>query len=220
MRPARRARSGPIGQHPGVARVPPSASAHPPTGKHGYPLYHPPDVAAWRAWLEANHDRERGVWCICWRAPSGREALSQAQLVEEALCVGWIDSTARVFDEDRRLQLVTPRKPKSSWTRLNRQRVAALEAAGRMTDAGRRAVEVAKANGYWTLFDSVEDLVVPDDLASALDAARGAREVWDAWPRSVRKPALWSLLTAARPETRAARIERVVAAALAGRRPG
>ena len=97
--------------------------------------------------------------------------MAYADLVEEAICFGWIDSTVNTLDDERGLQLMTPRKPKSGWTRLNRQRVAALEAQGRMTDAGRRAVEAAKANGWWTIYDAVEDLLEPDDLADALDAS-------------------------------------------------
>jgi uncharacterized protein YdeI (YjbR/CyaY-like superfamily) len=87
-----------------------------------------------------------------------------------------------------------------------------------MTDAGRRAVEVAKANGWWTIYDSVEDLIDPDDLAAALDEAPAARVSWDAFPPSARKQMLWSLVTAAKPETRAKRIATIVEAAEQGRR--
>ena len=97
-------------------------------------------------------------------------------MVEEAICFGWIDSTASRLDDDRGLQLLTPRKPKSTWTRLNRQRVADMEAAGLMTDAGRRAVDIAKGNSWWTILDPVEDLVEPDDPSAALDANPTARE--------------------------------------------
>jgi uncharacterized protein YdeI (YjbR/CyaY-like superfamily) len=104
-------------------------------------------------------------------------------LVEEAICFGWIDSTVNILDDARGLQLMTPRKPKSGWTRLNRERVAAMEAQGRMTDAGRQTVEVAKANGWWTIYDTVEDLLEPDDLADALDAVHSARTAWDGFRR-------------------------------------
>ncbi len=201
-----------------MSRPPVTASDHPATGKFDFPLYHPADLAAWRTWLEHHHDRERGVWVVSWRRGSGRERVPYPDLVEEALCFGWIDSTMRTLDDDRGLQLMTPRKPKSGWTRLNRQRVADLEAAGRMTDAGRRAVEVAKANGYWTLADAMEDGVVPDDLAAALDANAAARKAWDGFAPSARKPMLWWLLTAAKPETRATRIAKIVAEAEQGRR--
>jgi uncharacterized protein YdeI (YjbR/CyaY-like superfamily) len=153
-----------------------------------------------------------------WRDASGRAAVDYVELVEEALCFGWIDSTVNVLDEERRLQLMTPRKPKSGWTRLNRSRVAALEEQGRMTDAGRRAVDVAKANGWWTIYDPVEDLVEPGDLTEALDRSPDARAAWNGFPASARKQMLWSLVTAVRPETRAKRIATIVAAAEQGRR--
>jgi uncharacterized protein YdeI (YjbR/CyaY-like superfamily) len=149
---------------------------------------------------------------------SGRVAVPYEALVEEALCFGWIDSTVNVLDDDRALQLMTPRKPRSGWTRLNRTRVAALEQQGRMTDAGRRAVATAKANGWWTIYDPIEDLVEPDDLAEALDASPAARTAWDAFPPSARKQLLWTVVSAARPETRARRISRIVAEAELGRR--
>ena len=139
-----------------------------------------------------------------WRKASGREAVPYAQLVEEAICFGWIDSTVNILDDERGLQLMTPRQPKSTWTRLNRQRVAALEADGRMTESGRAAVEIAQANGYWTIYDPVEDLIEPPELAAALDASRSARAAWDAFPASARKQMLWWVISAAKPETRAA----------------
>jgi uncharacterized protein YdeI (YjbR/CyaY-like superfamily) len=123
-----------------------------------------------------------------------------------------------VLDDERGLQLMTPRKPKSGWTRLNRQRVATLEAQGRMTDAGRRAVDVAKANGWWTLYDTVEDLVEPDDLAVALGGSAAARINWDGFPPSARKQMLWWIVSAGKPETRASRIARIVSEAEHGRR--
>jgi uncharacterized protein YdeI (YjbR/CyaY-like superfamily) len=139
-------------------------------------------------------------------------------VVEEALCFGWIDSTATVLDDERGLQLVTPRKPKSTWTRLNRQRVAAMEAVGAMTDAGRRAVEVAQRNGWWTILDPVEDLVEPDDLTAALDADAAARAQWDAFPPSARKAMLFWVISAVRDETRAARVAKIVDDAARGKR--
>jgi uncharacterized protein YdeI (YjbR/CyaY-like superfamily) len=198
--------------------IPATASHHPATWKFDFPVYHPPDLAAWRSWLSANHATARGVWVASWRKASGRDPIPYADLVEEALCFGWIDSTVNTLDDERGLQLITPRKPKSSWTRLNRERFAALEAQGRMTDAGRRAVEVAKANGWWTRFDAVEDLIEPDDLAESLDLAPAARAAWDGFPPSARKQMLWWVVSAGRPATRASRITRIVSEAERGRR--
>jgi uncharacterized protein YdeI (YjbR/CyaY-like superfamily) len=201
-----------------VTKVPPSASRHPATWKFDLPVYHPADLAAWRAWLAANHDTTRGVWVVSWRKASGREPVPYAQLVEEAICFGWIDSTVNRLDDERGLQLMTPRKPRSGWTRLNRRRFAEAEAEGRMTDAGRRAAEVAQANGWWTITDTVEDLVEPDDLAAALDAVPAARAAWEGFPPSARKQMLYTVVTAARPATRETRIAKIVTEAEAGRR--
>ena len=186
--------------------VPASASVLPAAWKFDFPIYHPVDLAAWRAWLAEHHATARGCWVASWRKPSGREPVPYVDLVEEALCWGWIDSTVNRYDDDRSLQMMTPRKPKSTWTRLNRRRVADMEAQGRMTDAGRRAVEVAKANGWWTILDPVEDLIVPDDLAAALDAEPAARAAWDALTASAKKYQLFQIVTAARADTRARRI--------------
>ena len=188
------------------------------TWKFDFPVYHPQDLAAWRAWLEAHHDAARGVWVASWRRASGRDPVSYEDLVEEAICLGWIDSTANILDADRGLQLMTPRKPKSGWTRLNRRRVEAMEAQGRMTAAGRRAVDAAKANGWWTIYDAVEDLVEPQDLAAALAASPPARTAWNGFPPSARKQMLWWVISAGRPETRAKRIAQIVAQAELGRR--
>ena len=201
-----------------MPKVPPSASRHPASWKFDFPVYHPRDLAAWRAWLAANHDTARGVWVASWRKATGRDPVPYEQLVEEAICFGWIDSTVNTLDVDRGLQLMTPRKPKSGWTRLNRRRFADLEAQGRMTDAGRRAAAVAQANGWWTLMDAVEDLVEPGDLGAALDAAPAARAAWNGFPPSARKQMLWSIDSAAKPGTRAARVAKIVTEAEHGRR--
>jgi uncharacterized protein YdeI (YjbR/CyaY-like superfamily) len=201
-----------------MTRIPASASEHPATWKFDFPIYHPANLAAWRAWLAVHGDTARGVWVASWRKGSGRVPVPYEDLVEEAICFGWIDSTVNILDDERALQLMTPRKPKSAWTRLNRQRAAVLETQGRMTGAGRRAVEAAKANGWWTIYDPVEDLREPDDLARALDASARARIAWDGFPPSARKQMLWWVISAGKPETRTTRIAKIVAEAEQGRR--
>jgi len=198
--------------------MPPTASDHPASWKFDFPIYHPADRAAWRTWLAANHDTARGVWVASWRNSSERDRVPYEDLVEEAICFGWIDSTVNSLDPERGLQLMTPRKPRSGWTRLNRQRVADLEAQGRMTDAGLRVVEAAKGNGSWTIYDAVEDLIEPDDLAEALDASPAARTAWDGFPPSARKQMLWWIISARKPETRAGRIAKAASEAASGRR--
>ena len=195
-----------------------SASEHPSTWKFDYPIFHAETRDQWRAWLQANHDTTPGTWLCSWKRPTGKPACPYPDAVEEAICFGWIDSTASALDDERGLQLYTPRKPKSSWTRLNRRRVAEMESAGLMTDAGRRAVAVAKANGYWTIYDAVEDLDEPDDLVAALDADTAARSTWDGFPPTARKQMLWWLISAVQPDTRARRIATIVTKAAAGER--
>lgn len=198
--------------------VPPTASDHPATWKFDFPIYHAESRAIWRTWLSAHHRTLRGVWLCSWRTDAIGPRCPYPDAVEEAICFGWIDSTVSVFDESRSLQLMTPRKPKSSWTRLNRQRAADMEAAGLMTDAGRASIAVAQQNGFWTKYDAVEDLLEPDDLAAALDAVPAARATWNGFPPSPRKQMLWWVLTAERPATREQRIARIVDEAAAGRR--
>lgn len=97
-----------------------------------------------------------GIWVMSWRRSTGRATVSYDAIVEEALCFGWIDATINVFDDERRLQLVAPRRPRSTWAPSNKARVARLLAEGRMQPRGLRAVEVAKANGWWDILDDVD----------------------------------------------------------------
>ena len=193
-----------------MSSEPRTASEHPATWKFDFPIFHAESRAAWRGWLAAHHESERGVWLCSWRSSHGGPVCPYADAVEEAICFGWIDSTVNILDDDRGLQMMTPRKPRSTWTRLNRARVAALEEQGRMTDAGRRVIEVAKANGWWTILDPVEDLVVPDDLAAALDVDPALRAAWERMSPSARKQYLLTLVTAAGADTRARRVATIV----------
>jgi uncharacterized protein YdeI (YjbR/CyaY-like superfamily) len=193
-------------------------SDHPATWKFDYPVVHAETREQWREWLTANAASTRGVWLCSWRTPTGRPRCPYPEAVEEAICFGWVDSTATNLDEERGLQLYTPRRAKSSWTRLNRQRAAEMEAQGLMTDLGRAAIAAAQASGWWTILDSVEDLVEPPELVAALDATPLARQAWDAFSPSARKIMLWQIVSAARPETKAARAALIASEAAEGRR--
>ena len=174
--------------------------------------------AEWREWLEANADTSPGIWLVMPRRGNDDPAPTYDEVVEEALCFGWIDSTVRTRDERVSLQLLTPRKPSSTWSASNKERLARLIPAGLMTERGLRVVDAAKANGSWEILDSVERLEVPDDLAAALDADPAARAYFDGMPPGVRKQNLFFVISAKRPETRAARIAKIVTAAREGRR--
>ncbi len=179
----------------------------------------PFDRAGWRAWLIANHASSGGVHLVSWRRGSGRTSVPYVDAVEEALCVGWIDSVAARLDDERSLQWFSPRRPRSGWASTNKARIERLTEAGLMLPAGRAAVEEAKRSGAWSMLDVVEQLVVPDDLATALAAAPAARPTWDAFAPSLRKQMLGSLVQAKRPETRAARIAEIAEHAARGERP-
>ena len=135
--------------------------AHPSDGRL---LLHVETQAEWRAWLERNHDVADGVWLVSWKKATGKPFIPYSHTVDEALCFGWIDSRPNRVDDERAMRLFTPRKPKSLWSRINRAKVARLTEQGRMAPAGLRMVETAKANGWWTIGDEIEDLVIPPDL--------------------------------------------------------
>ncbi len=201
-----------------MARVAPSASDHPSTWKFDYPVHHPATREGWRAWLETHQDDPTGVWVVSWRSSSGRATVSYEAIVEEALCVGWIDSTINILDAERSLLLVTARKPRSTWAPSNKARVARLEAEGRIGPRGRRAIEVAKANGWWHILDDVEALLEPDDLAAALDQVPSARQAWDDLPPSARKQMLFWVVSGVKEDTRRRRIATIVEQAARGER--
>lgn len=175
--------------------------------------------AEWRVWLERHHGRGEGVWLVRYKKGSGRPVLTTDEMVEEAIAFGWIDSVPKKLDADRHLVWVAPRQPGSNWSRLSKERAGRMEAAGQMTEAGRRAVEHAQADGSWTALDDVESLVIPDDLGGALDAAPPARAEWDGFPPSTRRGILEWILNAKRDTTRAKRIEETARLAQRGKRP-
>jgi uncharacterized protein YdeI (YjbR/CyaY-like superfamily) len=173
---------------------------------------HPKTRAGWRSWLEKNHAKCDGVWLIYYRTSTGKSRLSWEDAVREALCFGWIDSKVKPIDGERYKQIFTPRKPRSVWSKINKQHVAELAESGLMADAGRRAVDVAKENGAWSLLDPVDALVVPADLESALQGSKRAREAYEALSSSAKRAVLYPLYSAKREETRAQRMADALAA--------
>ncbi len=171
----------------------------------------------WRAWLEEYASSSPGIWLVTFKKKSPSH-LPYGEVVEEALCFGWVDSQARPLDETRSQQQLTPRRASSGWSRPNKQRVQRLYAADRMQPAGQRAIDVAKANGAWTLLDAVEDLAVPEDLAAAFDRHPGARNAWEAFPRSAKRGILEWIVQAKRVETRAKRVTETARLAARGER--
>lgn len=175
----------------------------------------PLSAAAWGEWLAEHHDRGSGVWLVSARRDA-EKAFSYEESVLEALRFGWVDSTQRPVDETRSMMWFAPRRPQSLWTRPNRERIARLEAEGRLEPAGRAAVEAAHANGNWDLLEPAEDGIVPDDLSAAFDRHPGGREQFESFSPSVRKAILSWIITAKRPGTRADRIEQTAEKAARG----
>jgi uncharacterized protein YdeI (YjbR/CyaY-like superfamily) len=160
----------------------------------------------WRSWLEQNHTRDEGVWLITYKQSSAKLRLSYDEMVEEALCFGWVDSKPGKLDDERTMLYFAPRKGGSGWSRPNKERVERMIAAGQMTAAGLAKIEAAKQDGSWSVLDDVEDLVVPPDLAAALDSYPVARANWEAFPRSAKRGILEWIVNAKTPATRAKRI--------------
>ena len=177
------------------------------------------DAATWRAWLAENHADSKGAWLVRGRKGFTHLHIPYEDAIRQALCFGWIDGPVRVFDNETSGLWFAPRRANSGWAGTNKARVEILEAAGQLEAAGIRAIEIAKANGTWTMLDGPEALIEPPEFAAALDAVPEARAAWDGFPPSVRTYGLTQIASAKRPETRAARIARIVAEAAAGRRP-
>ncbi len=171
--------------------------------------FEPADRAAWRNWLDRNHTSSLGVWLV-FRKGAARQ-LTYDAAVQEALCFGWIDSTLNPLDTHRYMQLFTPRRAKSGWSRLNKQRVAKLIAEGLMMPAGREKIAAAKRDGSWKALDEVESLKMPADFKAALDANPIARQNYDAFSPGAQKRYLFWINNAKRADTRARRVRAALA---------
>ncbi len=174
---------------------------------------------AFEAWLEACGSDSDGLLVKMAKKHTGVASLDWTRGVEVALCFGWIDGQSRRIDEDWFVQKFTPRRRRSIWSKVNRQKVEALEAAGRMRPAGIAEVERAKADGRWeAAYDGVATATVPTDLESALSEA-GLSEAFGALNSQNRYAILHRVQTAKKPETRARRIAKYVEMLAVGEKP-
>lgn len=171
---------------------------------------YPNNRAEWRQWLEDNCSTSPSVWLIYDKKGSGKQNLTYDEAVEEALCFGWIDSRPNTLDDKRWMQLFSPRKAKSPWSKLNKQRIKTLVEQGLMASAGLQKIKAAKADGSWCLLDAIEELRIPADLEAALATNDAARRYFMAFGPSYKKGILWWIESAKRPETRAKRIQETV----------
>jgi uncharacterized protein YdeI (YjbR/CyaY-like superfamily) len=176
------------------------------------------DQTAFEEWLEAEHARAPGAWVTIAKKGAPEPTLAQAEMVESLLCFGWIDGKVQRLDEHHFLTRVTPRRPRSVWSRKNVEWVERLAAAGRMRPAGQAQVDAARADGRLErAYAGAATITVPDDLGAALDAEPAARRAFDALDGTNRYAVLWRVHTAATPATRARRIEACVRMLAEGR---
>jgi uncharacterized protein YdeI (YjbR/CyaY-like superfamily) len=164
----------------------------------------------WRDWLHENHQTQDCVYLIFYRVNSEFESMRWEEAVQVAICYGWIDSTVKKMDDERRKQMFTPRKDKSVWSKLNKTYIEKLIQEGLMHDSGLKKVEIAKKNGSWESLDAVENLEIPADLKKAFDANKLAFDNYNNFSPSYRKSYLYWLNHAKREETRKARILEII----------
>ncbi|MEM8788521.1 MAG: YdeI/OmpD-associated family protein [Pseudomonadota bacterium] len=173
--------------------------------------------ADWRNWLAAHHTASGSIWLV--KMKKGQPGyVPPMDLVAGAFCFGWVDSLPRKLDARRSLLLFSARRPGSAWSKVNKDLVARLRAAGRMAPAGEAAVAAAQADGSWSALDAVERLEEPADLVAALDATPGARAFWDRFPPSSRRGILEWINAARRAETRTRRVADTARLAAANRK--
>lgn len=173
-------------------------------------LHYFKNAQEWRDWLHKHHLKSKGIELVFYRVGSSFESMRWEDAVQVAICYGWIDSTVRRLDEDRRKQTFTPRKDKSVWSKLNKTYIEKLTKENLMHESGFKKIETAKQNGSWTSLDHVEDHIIPEDLQVAFKANPKANENYLNFSPSYRKSYLYWLNQAKRAETRNNRIVEII----------
>lgn len=186
--------------------------------------YYPKDRKAWRNWLQKNHTLSTGIWLIFYKTGMSKPRLPYHEMVEEALCFGWIDSLPRKLDTERSMLLFTPRKPKSVWSDVNKIRVDDLIKKGLMTNAGLATIEIAKKNGSWESLTVSNHAAATNQLPAYLKKAfvgqAAALKNFKAFSPSIRKQFMYWLESAKTTETRNKRIVQTVLMSAANKKPG
>jgi uncharacterized protein YdeI (YjbR/CyaY-like superfamily) len=173
-------------------------------------IVYPKSPAAWRRWLEKNHQTEQAVWLVFYSKKSGKPSLTWSVSVDIALCFGWIDSKKIKIDEETIHHYFSQRKPKSTWSKVNKEKVEKLAEQGLLNEAGLRSIEMAKENGSWSLLEEVENLIVPPDLEEAFAGNPKAKEFYLSLSKSNKKIILTWLVFAKTIPTRRNRITEII----------
>ena len=175
------------------------------------PLLYFKNAEEWRAWLHENHHLESGVDLVFYKVAAEEPSMRWEEAVQVAICYGWIDSTVRKIDDDRRKQYFCKRNAKSVWSAVNKAYIERLEKEGLIHDSGYKSIEIAKENGSWSALDDVENGIIPEDLQTAFNNNPKAFENYENFARGYRKSYLYWLNQAKREATRQRRIEQIVA---------
>ena len=160
-----------------------------------------------RDWLEASHAQADSIWLVTYKKHMGNKYVSVQDILDAVLCFGWVDGIRRKLDEDRTMQMISPRQTQH-WAKSYKDRAAKLINEGRMHPAGLEAIAESKRNGLWNFMDDVDALIKPEDLIEALEAHPSASENFDAFSKSSRRNTLRWIKLAKTPETRAKRIQK------------
>lgn len=182
-------------------------------------IFYPKTKTAWRKWLEKNHESEQSVWLVFYNKASSKQTISWSESVEEALCFGWIDSKKISVDAETAHQFFSKRKAKSTWSKINKDKVEKLIEEGKMAKAGFDSIDIARQNGSWTLLDEVEQLIIPNDLEKEFKKWKGAKEYFMQLSKSTRKAILQWIVLAKQAETRQRRIAEIAELAAQAKKP-
>jgi uncharacterized protein YdeI (YjbR/CyaY-like superfamily) len=182
-------------------------------------VFYPTSLDAWRLWLEKNHDLKRDVWLVFKTKASGKKTITWSESVDVALCFGWIDSKKVKIDDETSHQFFCKRKAKSTWSKINKEKVNQLIKTGLMTPAGIACIEIAKQNGSWSILDDAEELIVPQDLQEKFNITPAAEAFYLSLSNSNKKMILHWIVLAKRAETREKRISEIVELASKGQKP-
>lgn len=180
---------------------------------------YPTSTTDWRNWLIENHETQQSIWLVYYKKKTKKPSLTWSEAVDQALCFGWIDSVAKPIDDEIYMQFFSKRKPKSVWSKINKEKVKVLLAENLIMPAGLKCIEIAKENGSWAILDDVEEMIIPADLELALLTNSSAMEFFLSISNSVRKAILQWLIMAKRPETRNSRILEIAESAANNLKP-
>ena len=168
------------------------------------------NVGQLRDWLKVNHAQNESVWLVKWKKDFGQTYISYDEIVDELLCFGWVDSLPRKLDTTRTMLRISPRNPKSNWSKVNKEKVGQLIKNGKMEEPGLKMIEIAKNNGAWDFLDDVEILVVPKDLEEAFRKNPKAKYYYERFPNSSKRGILEWIKNAKQQHTRQNRITETV----------